>query len=102
MIFTIFLLFITAVIKIIIGFFSFASTLFSFTVPLGFTNGINYFIGTLGYFNGIFPIDTLLLVISFIIGFLELYYFIKILIALWAIIPFIGRNFIFPTIRKKL
>lgn len=67
-------------------------SLIQYTIPPQIITSISALASLLNYFNGIFPIDTLFLCISFLITFYIFWYTIKVFLFAFSLIPWIGSK----------
>lgn len=68
------------------------TSFFSSIVPNQIYSAIDTAISYLGYFNGIFPVDTLIFCIATLATFYTAYYTIKVILWLWGFVPFVGSG----------
>lgn len=66
--------------------------LIDFLIPEEIADSMALLLSYFNYFEGIFPIFELLNVLSFLVGFFAIWYTVKIIFKLWALIPFIGKH----------
>lgn len=77
------------------------TSVFDNIIPDQIFNSIQTVISYLGYFNGIFPIDTLIFCVATLINFHIAFYLFKILQYGISIIPFLGTNNKLPTVSDR-
>lgn len=87
--------------SILLG-FSKIFSIIDYAIPNQIESAISYFLNYFIYFRGIFPIDTLLQVISAYLTFIVLFYGLKIGLYLFAHLPFFGGYKKLPTISSKV
>lgn len=68
------------------------TSVFSTIVPDQVYNSIPTLISYLSYFEGIFPIDTLLFCVYSLAVFYIAYYTVKIILWAWGLVPFLGSS----------
>lgn len=72
--------------------------LITLSIPENISGSINYFLGYFGFLKGIFPVDTAFSVVIIYINFVLLLYSFKIVMWVYAHVPFIGRSKNLPDI----
>lgn len=78
--------------SIILAFLTGLTNFYSSIVPDGVYTSIQTLISYLGYFSGIFPVDTLVLCINFLINFFLAFYTVKIILYIWNLVPYLSTN----------
>lgn len=74
----------------------------SYAIPSQIPLALSFFINKLGYLRGVFPMDTLMLVIIDYIAFVVSFYVLKVGLYLFGFIPWFGRDIPLPTISDKV
>lgn len=64
----------------------------NFAIPDNVETSITYFIGFLGYANGIFPVDTLLQALGTLFLFEFAWYSLKLILFVFALTPWFGKK----------
>lgn len=83
---------ITGVLTIILSFLQGITLVFSSIVPNQIYTAIAAAVNYLGFFQGVFPIDTLIFCLSTLAIFFTAFYFVRIGLFVWSLVPFLGTR----------